>query len=191
MDTTASGSQAYAKVSNVRALVQMLQAIKSTAKQVVRTVHWCPLRALRPLLELAPYAHSGLQHCTVLMGSDGLSVRWEIDSKTLQSSIFLRQEVSASSYRHTDCFISQIEPFAQASQYFIHNNLSFLYQHGDDVTLIAGFFACILSVIYLICKSASNVQCITACMRHCPSLHRLCVSPLSVVLMYMHMHTSG
>ncbi len=34
-----------------------------------------------------------VQYCTVLMGPEGLSVRWEIDSKTLQSSIFLRPEV--------------------------------------------------------------------------------------------------
>ncbi|KAL3155870.1 hypothetical protein ABBQ32_012873 [Trebouxia sp. C0010 RCD-2024] len=65
MDSTTSDSQAHAKAPNVRALVQMLQAIKSTAKQ----------------------------HCTVLLGTEGLSVRWEIDSKTLQSSIFLRQEM--------------------------------------------------------------------------------------------------
>ena len=41
-----------------------------------------------------------LQHCTVLMGTEGLSVRWEIDSKTLQSSIFLRPEVSFYPIRH-------------------------------------------------------------------------------------------
>lgn len=35
----------------------------------------------------------GKQYCTVLMGPEGLSVRWEIESKTLQSSIFLRPEM--------------------------------------------------------------------------------------------------
>ena len=39
MDTVALGSQAYAKVPNVRALVQMLQAIKSSAKQVICAVY--------------------------------------------------------------------------------------------------------------------------------------------------------
>lgn len=65
MVTPSQHTQASMKVPNVRVLVQMLQAIKCTGKQ----------------------------YCTVLMGPEGLSVRWEIDSKTLQSSIFLRPEM--------------------------------------------------------------------------------------------------
>lgn len=33
------------------------------------------------------------QVCSVLVDADGLSLRWEDDSKTLQSSIYLRSEV--------------------------------------------------------------------------------------------------
>lgn len=40
------------------------------------------------------------------MGPEGLSVRWEIDSKTLQSAIFLRPEVSIPSNVHADCLSS-------------------------------------------------------------------------------------
>lgn len=56
MDTAAPGSQAYAKVPSVRALVQILQAIKSSAKQVIRAVYCCPLQTLRHL--------SGHHSCT-------------------------------------------------------------------------------------------------------------------------------
>ncbi|KAA6417208.1 MAG: hypothetical protein FRX49_12806 [Trebouxia sp. A1-2] len=65
MVTPSQHTLASVKVPNVRVLVQMLQAIKCTGKQ----------------------------YCTVLMGPEGLSVRWEIDSKTLQSSIFLRPQM--------------------------------------------------------------------------------------------------
>ena len=72
----------------------MRQAIKCTGKQV--TIVIC-LDAKNIAWSQRVYAckHVSVlvQYCTVLMGPEGLSVRWEIDSKTLQSSIFLRPEV--------------------------------------------------------------------------------------------------
>lgn len=95
MVTPVASAQAFAKVHNVKALVQMLQAIKSTAKQVN---HFCTHGTLQSFHNqvgsVCTPTRNALQHCTVLMGTEGLSVRWEIDSKTLQSSIFLRPEVS-------------------------------------------------------------------------------------------------
>ena len=85
------------KVPNVRVLVQMLQAIKCTGKQVTivvspdaKNIAWsqCVLACT-----VQKHVSVLVQYCTVLMGPEGLSVRWEIDSKTLQSSIFLRPEV--------------------------------------------------------------------------------------------------
>ncbi|KAK9824366.1 hypothetical protein WJX72_009731 [[Myrmecia] bisecta] len=54
--------QACLKVSNVRALVTVLQAIKASIKQ----------------------------NCRLCMAADGVTVRWEDDSKSLQSSVFMR-----------------------------------------------------------------------------------------------------
>ncbi len=48
------------------------------------------------------------------MGPEGLSVRWEIDSKTLQSSIFLRPEVSFAIY--TNLLISMLPSQQTADQ---------------------------------------------------------------------------
>ncbi len=87
MVTPSQHTQASVKVPSVRVLVQMLQAIKCTGKQVTVLIAgsiWsCACKHVFVLV----------QYCTVLMGPEGLSVRWEIDSKTLQSSIFLRPEV--------------------------------------------------------------------------------------------------
>ncbi|KAI8464584.1 MAG: hypothetical protein J3K34DRAFT_526071 [Monoraphidium minutum] len=55
-------------LDNVRGLTAVLQAIKPSAKQV----------------------------CSVLVDADGLSIQWEDDSKTLQSSIYLRSELFTS-----------------------------------------------------------------------------------------------
>lgn len=52
----------------VRGLFQVLQAMKTGTKQQV---------------------------CSVSIASDGITFRWEDDSKTLQCSVFLKSEVSA------------------------------------------------------------------------------------------------
>lgn len=94
MVTPSQHTQASMKVPNVRVLVQMLQAIKCTGKQVTIVVSPDAKNIAWSQCVLACKHVSVLvQYCTVLMGPEGLSVRWEIDSKTLQSSIFLRPEV--------------------------------------------------------------------------------------------------
>lgn len=54
-------------LANVKGLTTVLQAIKPGSKQV----------------------------CSVIVNDDGLSIRWEDDSKTLQSSIYLKSELFA------------------------------------------------------------------------------------------------
>ena len=92
MVTPSQHTQASMKVPNVRVLVQMLQAIKCTGKQVT-VVTCCKIKSWSLCFYACKHVSVLIQYCTVLMGPEGLSVRWEIDSKTLQSSIFLRPEV--------------------------------------------------------------------------------------------------
>lgn len=34
-----------------------------------------------------------MQYCTITMGPEGMVVRWEVDSKTLQSFVFMKPAV--------------------------------------------------------------------------------------------------
>ncbi len=83
--------QACLKVANVRGLVSVLQAIKaSSSNQVPQQCTACSSMSL-----CAPLTVTGclVQLCIVTLHTDGLSVCWEDESKSLQAKVFLRKEV--------------------------------------------------------------------------------------------------
>lgn len=70
MTTGAAETPAVLHIANVRQVLAVLQAVR------LRTGY-------------------KQQFCTLLLGTDGLSLRWEEESKALQSSVYLRPNVFA------------------------------------------------------------------------------------------------
>lgn len=71
----------------------MEQAEDEQAEDQIEQIHLC-LSHLSPLTSLLQAIKIGAkQVCSVIIGQDGLWLRWEDDSKTLQSSVQLRSEL--------------------------------------------------------------------------------------------------
>ena len=93
---------ALLRLADIKGSLQMLQAVKSPAKQVCnlsKSTGCESDRALASLIACCVWTLALstclLQQATVIIEQSGLSIRWEDASKTLQSSIFLRTSVSA------------------------------------------------------------------------------------------------
>ena len=91
--STSTPEQAVLKNSNLKGFLTVLQAIKpSSSKQVCNT---SVIAAVSSCLGRLTALLLTLQVCTLILGTEGLWVKWEDDSKSLQSSLFLGPQVCA------------------------------------------------------------------------------------------------
>lgn len=97
----------HIKVGNVRVLANILQAIKHSAKQVRVTVSILGQQATHTLLyptgtlcalRVMGWARQSrssiVQACTMILTDDGMTIGWEGDGKSMQSSVYLKKAVS-------------------------------------------------------------------------------------------------
>ena len=90
---------ALLRLADIKGSLQMLQAVKSPAKQVSNLSKNTGCESDSTYIDLVlclgpTLSTCLLQQATVIIEQSGLSIRWEDASKTLQSSIFLRTSVS-------------------------------------------------------------------------------------------------
>lgn len=104
------GPSVHLCLDNLKGLTSVLAALKSSTKQVALSFtipeSLCQPTVGHGLGIACGHATGGFNHtpqplpwalpmqvCSVVVAPEGLSLRWEDESKTLQSSIFLRCEV--------------------------------------------------------------------------------------------------